>query len=59
MEEATEAKSKGDLVTAETLYLQVLSEDAGSNEIALRDQEIAVTRLGEMYRDEKYTCSSF
>jgi 26S proteasome regulatory subunit N6 len=53
LEEANEAKKGGDIVTAEQIYHEILSKDAGTNESALREQELALTQLGELYRDQR------
>jgi 26S proteasome regulatory subunit N6 len=53
LEEATEAKTKGDFIQAEQIYHDILSKSAGNNESALREQESALIQLGELYRDQK------
>src|SRR5579859_2603583 len=53
LEEAAAAKKKGDIVQAESIYNEILSTTAGSNESALREQEAALIQLGELYRDQK------
>ena len=52
--EADEAKTAGDLARAESLYHEVLSTSVGSNETGLREQETALIKLGELYRDQQY-----
>jgi hypothetical protein len=54
LEEAAEAKTKGDVVRVEQIYHEILSKDAGNNESALREQEVALIQLGELYRDQKF-----
>ena len=54
LEEAAEAKKKGDIVLAEQIYHEILSKSAGTDESALREQESALIQLGELYRDEKF-----
>jgi len=54
LEEATEAKVRGDFIRAEQIYHEILSKSAGSNEVALREQDSALIRLGQLYRDQKY-----
>jgi 26S proteasome regulatory subunit N6 len=54
LDEAAEAKKTGDIVTAEKIYHEILSRDAGTNEAALREQELALTQLGELYRDQRF-----
>jgi hypothetical protein len=54
LEEATEAKARGDFIRAEQIYHEILSKSAGSNEVALREQESALIQLGQLYRDQKY-----
>ena len=53
LEEAGEAKKAGDIVRAEQIYHDILSTEAGTNEAALREQELALTQLGELYRDQR------
>jgi 26S proteasome regulatory subunit N6 len=53
LEEAAEAKAKGDMVGVEQIYHEILSKDAGNNESALREQEVALIQLGELYRDQR------
>lgn len=57
LEEATEAKNRGDFSQAEQIYNEILSKSAGSNESALREQESALIQLGQLYRDQKYVLS--
>jgi 26S proteasome regulatory subunit N6 len=54
LEEAAAAKQKGDVVQAEKIYHDILATSAGTNETALREQESALIRLGELYRDQKF-----
>ena len=54
LDEAAEAKKKGDVVLAEQIYHGILSKSAGNNESALREQESALIQLGKLYRDEKF-----
>jgi hypothetical protein len=54
LEEATEAKVRGDFIRAEQIYHEILSKSAGSNEVALREQDSALIQLGQLYRDQKY-----
>lgn len=54
LDEAAEAKKKGDVTIAEQIYHDILSKSAGNNESALREQESALIQLGELYRDEKF-----
>ena len=54
LEEAAVARKAGDLVQAEKIYHDILSTSAGTNELALREQELALIQLGELYRDQKY-----
>ena len=54
LEEATEAKARGDFIRAEQIYHEILSKSAGSNEVALREQDSALIQLGQLYRDQKY-----
>ena len=54
LDEASEAKTKGDVVLAERIYHEILSKSAGTNESALRDQESALVQLGELYRDQAF-----
>jgi 26S proteasome regulatory subunit RPN6 N-terminal domain len=54
METAEPAKRQGDLAKAEQIYNEILSRTVENNEALLRDQEIAVIRLGEIYRDQKF-----
>ena len=57
LDEAAEAKKRGDIATTERIYNAILSKSAGTNESALRAQEIAMTQLGELYRDQKFILS--
>jgi len=59
LEEASEAKKAGDLIRAEQIYHEILSKNAGTNEAALREQELALTQLGELYRDQRYVPFSY
>jgi 26S proteasome regulatory subunit RPN6 N-terminal domain len=54
VDEAAQAKDKGDFVVAEQIYHDILSKSAGNNETALREQEVALIQLGQIYRDQKY-----
>lgn len=54
LEEASDAKNKGDFILAEKIYHDILSKSAGSNEAALREQESALIQLGQLYSDQKY-----
>ena len=66
LKEADNAKSTNP-TRAEQIYKQILddtakSQKAGSstgNEQSLRDQEIALIKLGELYRDTKYVSHVF
>ena len=51
----TEAQklAKTDSSKAEAIYKDVLTEGPGSGEAALRDYEVALMGLGEIYRDTK------
>ena len=40
---------------AEALYKEILQTQPGQNEAAVRDFELALTGLGELYRDQKRT----
>jgi len=51
--EADEAKKQGDVAKAESIYQGILSKSAGSNESGLREQETALLKLGELYRDQQ------
>jgi 26S proteasome regulatory subunit N6 len=51
---ADEAKKQGDLAKAESTYHEILSKSVGSNESGLREQETALIKLGELYRDQQY-----
>jgi 26S proteasome regulatory subunit N6 len=53
--EADEAKEAGDVAKAEAAYHEILSKSVGSNETGLREQETALIKLGELYRDQQYT----
>ena len=44
---------KTDTAQAETIYKEILSKDPGNSDAALRDYEIALMGLGELYRDNK------
>jgi hypothetical protein len=62
VDEAAEAKAKGDIIVAEKIYHDILSKSAGNNETALREQEVALIQLGKLYRDQKYqfrTCQEY
>ena len=62
VDEAAQAKAKGDVVLAEKIYHDILSKSAGNNETALREQEVALIQLGQLYRDQKYafrTCQEY
>ena len=52
--EADQAKKHGDLAKAESIYHEILSKSAGSNESGLREQETALLKLGELHRDQQY-----
>ena len=52
LEEASKA-SKSQPAKAEALWKQVLSDDPGTGDAALRDYETALMGLGELYRDQK------
>jgi 26S proteasome regulatory subunit N6 len=54
LEEAVVENDKGNVVRAEEIYHSILSTSAGTNEAALREQESALIRLGELYRDQKF-----
>jgi len=45
--------SKTDTSKAEAIYKDVLTEGPDSGEAALRDYEVALMGLGEIYRDTK------
>jgi hypothetical protein len=53
VEEAAEATKRGDVMLAEQIYHEILSNDAGTNESALREQETALIQLGTIYRDQR------
>jgi 26S proteasome regulatory subunit N6 len=53
LQQAASESKKGNLSSAEEIYHTVLSKSAGTNESALREQESALIRLGELYRDQK------
>ena len=52
LEEAKE-QAKMNPPKSEALYKQILSEEPGTAEAALRDYETALMGLGELYRDHK------
>ena len=52
IEEAQEL-AKTDPSKAEAIYKDILSSGPGSGEAALRQYEVALTGLGELYRDTK------
>jgi 26S proteasome regulatory subunit N6 len=53
--EADAAKEAGDVAKAEATYHEILSKSVGSNEAGLRQQETALIKLGELYRDQQYS----
>jgi 26S proteasome regulatory subunit N6 len=53
LDHAAEVKKTGDVVQEEQIYLDILSQSAGTNESALREQELALIQLGELYRDQR------
>ena len=55
LQQAAEAKKKGDLLGQERIYHAILSKSAGTNESALREQELALVQLGELYRDQRHS----
>jgi 26S proteasome regulatory subunit N6 len=62
LDEAAEAKAKGDIIITEKIYHDILSKSAGNNETVLREQEVALIQLGQLYRDQKYqfrTCQEY
>lgn len=52
MEEAMKV-SKTDPGRAEAIYKEILSNDPGSSEAALKDYENALMSLGELYKDHQ------
>jgi len=54
LEQAAQAKKAGDIVREEQIYHDILSQSAGTNESALREQESALIQLGELYRDQRF-----
>ncbi|KAI9750710.1 MAG: 26S proteasome regulatory subunit rpn6 [Lichina confinis] len=48
-----EKLAKGDPGRAVTVYNEVLSKDPGSSDAALRNYELALMGLGELYRDQR------
>ena len=51
--EEAQKLSKSDPQKAEGIYKGILSEGPGAGEAALREYEVALTSLGELYRDTK------
>lgn len=45
--------AKKDPGRAMPMYLEVLSKDPGSSDAALRNYEVALMGLGELYRDHR------
>lgn len=45
--------AKSDPSKAEQIYKDVLSQNPGSNEAAIKNYETALVGLGELYRDQK------
>ena len=45
--------AKSDPSKAEQIFKDVLSQDPGSNETAIKNYESALIGLGELYRDQK------
>lgn len=56
--QADEARKAGDVARAEATYHEILSQSVGSNESGLREQETALIKLGELYRDQQSTPQS-
>ena len=48
-----EKLAKSDPAKAEQIYKDVLSQNPGSNEAAIKNYETALVGLGELYRDQK------
>lgn len=51
LKEARTAAKAGQLAKAEQVYGEVLSQEAGTNERAIQEQEFALIELGQLYRD--------
>ena len=51
--EAEKLAKSGDYSKAEEIYKDVLSQNPGSNEAAIKNYETALVGLGELYRDQK------
>jgi len=58
IEQAAEAKKDGNVIRAEQIYHDILSASAGTNEAGQREQESALTQLGQLYRDQRFATSS-
>ena len=54
LEAATEASKAGNVIRAEEIYREILSKPPTTNEAALRESELALTQLGELYKEQKY-----
>ncbi|KAI9878502.1 MAG: 26S proteasome regulatory subunit rpn6, partial [Pleopsidium flavum] len=51
--EEAQKLAKTDTPKAEAIYKDILTKGPGSGEAALRDYEVALMGLGEIYRDAK------
>lgn len=51
--EEAQKLAKTEPAKAEKIYQEVLSQDPGSNEQAIKHYETALIALGELYRDQK------
>jgi 26S proteasome regulatory subunit N6 len=51
--EEAQKLAKTEPTQAEQIYKEVLATDPGTNEIAIKNYEIALVGLGELYRDQK------
>uniref|UniRef100_A0A060SWK1 ARAD1A02024p n=1 Tax=Blastobotrys adeninivorans TaxID=409370 RepID=A0A060SWK1_BLAAD len=51
LDRARQATEKGDLAAAESAYREILSQDAGTNEKGIEEQEVALNELGRLYKD--------
>jgi len=58
LEAATEASKAGNFIRAEEIYREILSKPPTTNEAALRESELALTQLGELYKEQKYLPST-
>lgn len=51
--EEAQKQAKAEPAKAEKIYQEVLAQDPGSNETAIKHYETALVSLGELYRDQK------